>query len=254
MRKTLLLILLLQTVLAQGAPSQLRSRIRFPQDCAFLAHEGTRKTPADRCAESIQALDEAIKKTLLAKKCENLPPLNSFVSGETPQAEQIEFLPLAPGKFILRITCSLGAYNRQSLFFIYDDELASSTQGAPISPKLILFPTDPLFQSNVTMRRWGLKPFEVTTHARHFDPKTQTLFAFAKGTGDGSTGYYTQYQFNKKDFLPRLILTIVKDIEDYKAPYQFQPEKKPNGKGWLSQKPKKEISGCFTKLDELSCQ
>ncbi|HMY69671.1 MAG TPA: hypothetical protein PK453_01915 [Leptospiraceae bacterium] len=171
-----------------------------------------------------------------------------FDSAYEKNTDQIRFINIRPGKFIIESVCDTSAYNRSHIYFYYDESIQKPQKRDQVkkynSPPIIFFPTDPVFKNKENLH-WGLASFIFKVGTRNFDSKTLTLDAFVKGLGDGSTGHYTRYKFYPKTFRPELVFTIIRNREDHKEVYNYEKGILPSGKGWRYISRKVKLKGFF---------
>lgn len=207
---------------------QLRRSIALPKDCSFSAesHEGKRQL-LHRCAEFLVQLDAALKQPPWAERCGDLPDLKAASLGESVP---VFFHALAPGRFVVRVRCSSGAYNEQFLHFVWDERKPVSG-AAPL--QLLYFPfvdgtVDPL------------------VFTRDFDPAKKELLSFRKASGDGSAGLYRRFSFD--DGVPVLRESIEKAESDHLDGWNFSRKSTPKGAAWV--RSSKVVRGCIGGLTE----
>ena len=224
---------------------KLRTEIVFPRDCSFYAHNGKIQNQSDICASNLTAVQKEMDSGYLKDECGNI---KIFESAYEKNRDQIRFINIRPGKFIIESVCDTSAYNRSHIYFYYDESIQKPQKRDQVkkynSPPIIFFPTDPVFKNKENLH-WGLAPFIFKVGTRNFDSKTLTLDAFVKGLGDGSTGHYTRYKFYPKTFRPELVFTIIRNREDHKEVYNYEKGILPSGKGWRYISRKVKLKGFF---------
>ncbi len=226
---------------AEGLP---RNAIRFPEDCAYEAHEGDQENQSDVCASVVEGIFREGASGPLRARCDSFDPV---------WPPEVAFIPLGSGRFLLQWRCFVSAYNVGFLYFLYDETSMKPTRRGTQrpAPPLILFPTHPAMQ-NQPWRRWGVRPHEAIIPMRFTDAKSLVIHALVKGVGDGSYGYYSRYRVDGASALPVLETTVIRNEEDREEPMDFSEFLEPSGKGWV-RLPQTSISGCFARLQDPRC-
>jgi hypothetical protein len=224
-----------------------RDKIQAPEDYAFVAHDSIFETPADICANTLLSLEEAIRHSALQCECLQRPNLQNAAFGDSLD-RYLEFLPLSKGHFLIKMLCDQGAYNETWLFFAYNESAiipakSKDTVPKPV-PQLLVFPTP----NNNSPYKYESSPI---IFARYFDSKNASLYTLSKMLGDGSGGYYAEYEINAATFVPTFNLAIYKDFTDNLNGYDFEIDKRPHGKNWIEYKPKHPINGTLIDLKDL---
>jgi hypothetical protein len=223
-----------------------RKSIQLPNGCAFVAHSGQYKTLADIYAETLLALDKALKTSWLGKECDvdQFRDLK-YVTAGVPMNDWFEFIPVGDGRFLIKLVCSIGAYNWWTLVFAYDEShIPREKVGvtAPHSlPALIIFP---IFHAH-----YAPSNFIYAINMRDLDRKYLTLFHYDKMLGDGSGGIYAEYRIDRRTFIPALRRSMHKDFADHEETYDFERGKLPRGKDWLVDDVRSVPSGCLMTLE-----
>jgi hypothetical protein len=228
----------------------LRTKIQTPADYAYSAHARGLETAADICAGTLAKLEQTIRMSPLDSLCEDRPNLSYLAAGK-PLDDDLEFLSLSIGRFLIKVRCQSGAYNATYMFFPYDEASItpvfltdSSYDKRPALP-LLVFPTP---KNNSAFA----DEYSPLLFARDFDLRNFTLFTLSKMTGDGSGGYYAEYKIDTLSFIPALQLVIYKNEPDHNDGYNFERGQKPHGKDWIEYKPKVPMKGCFMDVTDLN--
>lgn len=237
------------------AHAEPRTKIALPDGCAFIAHGGKAATPADRCAAMLVALQQSYERSPLKATCDAWPALGDAAVGTAVPDDRLRFIPLRPGRFLMQVLCTHGAYNAKYLFFAYDETQPVAKAWTPDSatlPPLIVFPSHPVFQNDPEMAHWSVAPHEPLVFARAVDARTATITAFAKGIGDGRIGYYTRYRVDRRSFLPTLTLTAVRNDGKAAEGVAFSAHREPRGEGW-QRYVRPQPTGCLASLEKPVC-
>lgn len=158
---------------AASAPA-LRAEIPWPEGCARTAAAPGEHRPESACEDALRAVHD------WPTGCEREYPRDLFVDG----APQITFHPLAPGRFLVAVPCSSGAYNERQVYLLYD-EAAPPARAHVLS--FVVF-------DDVS----GASPRRKTAQAvfgRSFDPETGELVTLVKYRGLGDCGEFARYRF-----------------------------------------------------------
>lgn len=226
-------------------------------------------------AKTLKPVFESLAKSLaqspLSSLCDATPRFECWDQRGIPEG-RLDFIELSKTRVLMRVACSMGAYNSSSYYVAFGigNTSASTTniarrgksKASPGSaqphlrgPALLLFPHHPGLLSG-PHANWGLKPLEAIIGSRQFDEKSKSLFAYTKGLGNGTIGHFHQYSFAAKDGLPRLKISASKTLEDGKEEFHFDSAKSrfpPMTASWVRFKPKGELRGCLSGFDEFEC-
>jgi len=149
-----------------------RNSIPLPTGCAFVAHSGQYKTLADICAETLLALDKALKASWLNEECDvdQFRDLK-YVTAGVPMNDWFKFIPLGHGRFLIKLVCSIGPYNWWTLVFAYDEShIPREKVGATVPHSLPALAVFPIFHAH-----YAPSNFTYAINMRDFDHKASIL-------------------------------------------------------------------------------
>lgn len=221
--------LLLLAALLPVSPAEARTPINAPGGCDYVATDAAHPYAAENaCAAALDALDATEWRT----ECDEW----EAVPGEKPtlldvfrQLKDERFGPRRPpvfhafarGRYLLEVPCNLGAYNRTSLFFRYDER-------RPDGPvEIVDFPQ---FDGRLRAQVWS----------RAVSTREALIYEYVKERGLGDSGAYARYRVDRKTLQVRLVEAIVKSQQwDEKDPFQWtgRLSDKPHGAGWKRRYP-----------------
>lgn len=218
-----------------------------------------------------ESLAKSVSQSSLSSLCDAVPRFECWNQKGIPE-DRLEFIELSKTRVLIRVACSISAYNASSFYVAFDIGTPSTivtastkrgksksnsgaTQPSLREPALMLFPNHSGLL-NGPHAYWGLRPMEAIVGTRFFDEKSNSLFAYTKGLGNGTIGHFHHYRFAAKDGLPRLVISASKIIDDGKDEFQFHPVKSrfpPVTASWVRFKPKGELRGCLSGFHEFGC-
>lgn len=116
----------------------------------------------------------------------------------------IEFYPLMPNKYLVKVRCIAGAYNELNAYALYDES------AIPAQARVLEFPSLEIIHDEDSDSAKAVNPITVkTVGGRYFDSQTKKLIVFSKAHGIGDAGSYARYSFS--DGEPKL--------EEYRAKF-----------------------------------
>jgi hypothetical protein len=212
----------------------------------FHAAVSQYKTLADICAETLLALDKALKASWLNEECDvdQFRDLK-YVTAGVPMNDWFKFIPLGHGRFLIKLVCSIGAYNWWTLVFAYDEsQIAREKVGVTLPhslPSLVVFP--------ILHANYAPSTFTYAINMRDFDGKASIIYHYDMMLGDGSGGIYAEYSVDRGTFIPTLRRSIHKDFADHEETYDFERGKLPRGKDWLMDDVRDTPHGCLLPIE-----
>ncbi|MBS1793100.1 MAG: DUF1176 domain-containing protein [Acidobacteria bacterium] len=173
-----------------------RTRIRFPEDCTLYKPAGVSERAWRRPAACAEALTAAMP-ALPREGCdyEDYFKTNSFdellARAENESLSgRIRFYPLARGRFLVEIVCSIAAYNVSNAYLLYD-ETKSPARAEVLEFPWLEFEADEARDTATRIENVRVK----TLGGRYFNPRTKQLIVFVKARGLGDAGRYARYAF-----------------------------------------------------------
>jgi hypothetical protein len=222
------------------------------------------------------SLAKQLAESPLQSLCDQMPDFSCWLDGYFTRG-QIDIFDSGKGKLLIRVPCTLSAYNQTSFFVAANSgpqSAISKTSGsqtsgkkkqklaksAPIQsgstvPMLVLFPTHPDFQTDLQLKTIGLKPLEAIIGYRNFDSANRKIIAYTKGLGDGTMGHFHQYEVPANTLIPRLQVSIAKIDNDQKDPFNYERgQMPPFVKSWIRMRTLKAGFGCLADFQDLQCR
>lgn len=215
------------------------------------------------------SLAKQLAESPLQSLCDQMPNFSCWPDGYFTKG-QIDLFDSGKGKFLIRVPCTLGAYNQTSFFIAANSgsqnssaqtsgkkkpKQAKPAQPGNTAPMLILFPTHPDFQTHPQLKALGLKPLEAIIGFRDFDSAKRKITAYTKGLGDGTMGHFHQYEVPANTLIPRLQTSIAKVDHDQKNPFHYERgQMPPFVKSWIRMRSLKAGFGCLADFQNLQCR
>jgi hypothetical protein len=215
------------------------------------------------------SLAKQLSESPLPRLCDQMPDFSCWPDGYFTRG-QIDILESGKGKLLIRVPCTMSAYNQTSFFVATFTgsqpapvpsptkkkqkpvKIANSVSGPPM---LLLFPTHPDFQNVAKFQSIGLKPLEAIVGYRDYEPAKRRITAYTKGLGDGTFGHFHQYEIPTATLIPRLQLSIAKTDLDRKDPYHYERgQLPPFVKSWIRMRALKASDGCLADFQNLQCR
>lgn len=215
------------------------------------------------------SLAKQLAESPLQSLCDQMPDFSCWPDGYFTNG-QIDLFDSGKGKFLIRVPCTLSAYNQTSFFVAANrgsqissaqpsgkkkQKLAKAAQPGSTTPMLVLFPTHPDFQTNPQLKTLGLKPLEAIVGFRDFDSAKRKITAYTKGLGDGTMGHFHQYEVPANTLIPQLQTSIAKVENDQKDPFHYERGQiPPFVKSWVRMRSLKAGFGCLADFQNLQCR
>jgi hypothetical protein len=215
--------------LLTASPAEARIPINAQGGCDHAATNADHPHAAEnKCAAALEAFDATEWRT----ECDQW----EAVRGEKPtllhvfrQLKDERFGPrrrpffhaFARGRYLLEMPCNLGAYNRTSLFFRYDERQPDGRV------EIVDFPQ---FDGRLRAQIWS----------RAVSTREALIFEYVKERGLGDSGAYARYRVDRRTLGVRLVEAIVKSQQwDEQDPFQWtgRLSDKPRGAGWRRRYP-----------------
>lgn len=217
------------------------------------------------------SLAKQLSESPLLSLCDQMPDFSCWPDGHF-QRGQIDLFESEKGKLLIRIPCTMSAYNQTSFFVAAftapqintqtnlkssakKKQKTSKATSTASPPMLVLFPTHPDFQNVSQFQSIGLKPLEAIVGYRDFEQAKRKMTAYTKGLGDGTFGHFHQYEIPAKTLIPRLQLSIAKTDLDRKDPFHFERgQLPPFVKSWVRMRALKATYGCLADFQNFQCR
>ncbi|MDZ4083788.1 MAG: hypothetical protein U1E10_12675 [Bdellovibrionales bacterium] len=226
---------------------------------------------ARRIRPIFASLAKQLAESPLQSLCDQMPDFSCWPDGYFTRG-QIDLFESGKGKFLLRVPCTLSAYNQTSFFVAANigpqttpvqasgkkkqkPAKPAPNQAGSAAPMLVLFPTHPDFQTDPQLKALGLKPLEAIIGFRDFDSTKRKITAYTKGLGDGTLGHFHQYDVPANTLIPRLQVSIAKITDDHKDPFHYERgQVPPFVKSWIRMRSLKAGFGCLADFQNLQCR
>jgi hypothetical protein len=198
-----------------------RIAIKWPEGCAFFATDDNNPSAykTERaCADTLSAITDWPR---APDDCDYDYSKDFML--DTRTVPPLRFLPLAPGKFLVEMSCGASAYNTSYMYVLYDEEPERPTA------KLLRFPFYPFNSGSDSAARPPV--IQVTTlSSRAFNRQRKELIVFSKFRGLGDCGIFARYIFPKDEPVSKELR--VKPQCDAHRPYVVTGANAPSPKGW----------------------